>query len=410
MIPVGLGPGRQPDLAGVRPSVAQTNALIGALVGWLEMPDPAAVERLVGGWPVATWGAWRLVVTTQGLAPHLFRSLPGSRLGDVLPNHARQWLADQDELNTQRIRLMHADLAAILTAAAEAEIPVMPLKGALLTTMPDTDPYRRPMADLDLLVHPADRHRLRAIVERLGYRHEPESNPRPTHDVFVDPRGGRVVSTTGEHPDNPRRVEVHLEVKRHLWAWATDDDLTGALWAGAAPGEVLGCPAMLPRPADLLAHLAIHASSDLLVGRGRLIQWLDLGLVAPRLTPDLLRDLPHPRLAYPALRLAARALPRAMASVDLAELSARLPRRLVDWAESVPLDGRSGLQVGSGVVRPQSFGARWRRWFPSRWRLWVAYGDLPLPVALIRHGLTVARVWSARVRPNRPATDGEGRP
>jgi hypothetical protein len=296
---------------------------------------------------------------------------------------------------------MHADLAQILTLAAEAGVPVMPLKGALLTTMPNTDPYRRPMADLDLLVRPADRHALDSILERLGYRHEPANNPRPTHDVFVDARGGQIVSTAGEHPDNPRRVEVHLEVMRHLWAWTTDDDLTGALWAGAAPGEVLGCPAMVPRPADFVAHLAIHATSDLLVGRGRLIQWLDLGLIAPRLSPDLLREMPHPRMGYPGLRLAARALPRAMAGLDLSGLEARLPDRLVRWAESVPLDGRSGLQVGSGVERPASFAARWRRWFPQRWRLLVAYGDLPLPVALIRHALRVAAVWRPRLRLNR---------
>jgi hypothetical protein len=286
----------------------------------------------------------------------------------------------------------------------------MPLKGALLTTMPGTDPYRRPMADLDLLVRPADRNGLRAIVERLGYRHEPEKAPRPTHDVYVDPGGGRIVSGAGEHPDNPRRVEVHIEVKRHLWAWSTGDDLTGALWAGAAEGEVLGYPAMVPAMPDLLAHLAVHASSDLLVGRGRLIQWADLALVAPRVAPEVLRNLPHPPLAYPALRLATRAFPRAMASVELAGLAARLPGRLVRWTQTVPLDGRSGLQVGSGVVRPASLRARWQRWFPRRWRLWVAYGDLPLPVALARHGLTMGSALWPRVRPKRIAADGENLP
>ena len=77
------------------------------------------------------------------------------------------------------------------------------------------------MADLDLLVHPADRAGMGALLVGLGYRHDPEANPHPTHDVFLDPGGGRIVSSTGEHPDNPRRVEVHVEVKRHLWGWAT---------------------------------------------------------------------------------------------------------------------------------------------------------------------------------------------
>ena len=37
------------------------------------------------------------------------------------------------------------------------------------------------------------------------------------------------VDAAGEHPDNPRRVEIHVEVKRHLWGWASDDDLTAEL-------------------------------------------------------------------------------------------------------------------------------------------------------------------------------------
>ncbi len=56
----------------------------------------------------------------------------------------------------------------------------MPLKGALLTTMAGrVDAGRRPMADLDLLVRPADRAGLGAVLAGLGYRHVPEAQPAP---------------------------------------------------------------------------------------------------------------------------------------------------------------------------------------------------------------------------------------
>jgi hypothetical protein len=235
------------------------------------------------------------------------------------------------------------------------------------------------------------------VLGSLGYGHAPERNPRPTHDVFLDPGGGRVVSTDGEHPDNPRRVELHTAVRDHLWGWVDDvDELTPLLWAGARRGEVLGHGVLLPDVNALFAHLAIHASSDLLSGRGRLVQWLDLATVGGSIDPSDLLRIPHPRQAYPALRLAARAQPRSMGSLELGGLEASMPERLVRWAASVPLDQHAGLTDGSPPDRPSSVGARWRRWRPDPWRSSVAYGDRPLPVALIRHAVTVGRRLRAR--------------
>ena len=202
---------------------------------------------------------------------------------------------------------------------------------------PGADPARRPMADLDLLVRPGDRGRLGAVLVGLGYRHAPDGHRRPTHDVFVEPGGGgRLVDPEGEHPDNPRRVEVHVEVKRHLWGWADDDDLTAALWRGASRGEILGQPATLPRPESLLAHLAIHASSDLLSGRGRLVQWLDLGRHGagrrrPRPAASSAAGLP----VAPA-RPARPAASRSPARSTSAGLERQVPDRLARWAATRP--------------------------------------------------------------------------
>jgi hypothetical protein len=381
-----------------RVPAALANRLTRELAGWLEGPDPSSAA-VVADWGPDDWSAFRRIVTVQGLAPQLARSVPVSPLATVVPPATLDWLAGQAEQNARRIRRMHEELAAILAKAAEAGIEVMPLKGAVLTTLPGVDPARRPMADLDLLVRPDDRDGMAAVIGALGYRREADGAPHPTHDVFVDPGGGRVVARDGEHPDNPRRVELHAEVMRHLWGLTGDDDLTDTLWRGARRGEVLGEPATLPEPRALLAHLAIHASSDLLVGRGRLVQWLDLGVVAPGVAG--LADLPHPRVAWPSLRLAQRALPGTMSdgAVDLAALERSVPRRLARWAATVPLDARCGLATGRPPDEPASLGARWERWRPERWRLEVAYGEVALPVALARYGRTIIE----RTRTRHPA-------
>jgi hypothetical protein len=371
-----------------RPPLAIADSLSRELVHWLVPPDVVATRARFASWPASTWRHLPRAIAMHGLAPHLARSLDRDVLQACLPPAVRTWIEAQDAANERRIRRFHADLRRILAAAATAGIPVMPLKGALLTTLPGADPFRRPMADLDLLVRPGDRVAMGGVLERLGYRHAPERNPRPTHEVFLDPAGSRRISADGEHPDNPRRVELHVEVRPHLWAWVDRerDDLTPMLWAGATSMSILGLPAMVPDAGSRTAHLAIHASSDLLVGRGRLVQWLDLASAAPDL--DLAR-LPHARHAYPALALAARAVPEAFGGVDLGRLEASMPPALVRWAATVPFDHRAGLTAGRSPDQPSSWSARWERWRPDPWRLAVAYGRRSRPSALVHHAPTI---------------------
>ncbi len=365
----------------------------------LEKPAAKDLAVLATAADPQGWEQVRRLITIHGLAPHLFRNCGAEALADSLAPDQLAWLAEQDTLNAQRIDRMHAELAAILAAAARSGIAVIPLKGAMLTTMPGTDPHRRPMGDLDLLVHAMDRRGMANLLADLGYRHEPEANPRPTHDVFVDRGRGRVVSRD-EHPDNPRRVEVHVELLRHLWGWLDDDRLTEQMWASAQPAEVLGQPAFSAAMSDVLSHVAMHATADLLYGRGRLVQWLDIASLAghggvPAAGRTTFSGEPHRRLAYPSVSLARRVLPQAMAGVDFEPLEAHVPERLVRWARSVPLDHRSGLMISSQRRVPHSLAARAARWAPVPWRLTVAYGDRPPPVALgsprALHGRPVAR-------------------
>jgi hypothetical protein len=365
--------------------------MVRELARWLEPADAtdAAQGDAFERWSGADWVAFRRAVGLHGLAPHLERLLRQRDLFDRVPADVGSWLTGQRDANRVRIHRMHDELAAILRRAAAAGIEVMPLKGSLLTTLESVEPGERPMADLDLLVRPDARAAIGAVLEELGYRAEATVGRRPGPDTFVDPGGGVVVSFDGEHPDNPRRVEVHLDVKRHLWPWDDADRLTGALWAGASHGVVLGEPAVLPRLDATFAHLAVHATSDLLLGRGRLMHWLDFAVLAAR-TPGP-ADWLHPRLAFPSLALAARTLPVAMGGLDLGALARLMPSRLVGWARGVPFDGRAGLVTAPHRGVDADLANRWERWRPDRWRLAVAYGDVSTGTALLRHARTLAR-------------------
>jgi len=392
------------DWSRVAPAAAAR--IVRGLAGLLEHPEAEALARLTQGKDWYAWAPIARLITIHGLGPHLIRSGNTLERSRDLPELMFDWLAERDVLNAQRIDIMHGELAAILAAAAADGISVMPLKGALLTTMPGTDPRRRPMSDLDLLVRPVDRERLGTLLERLNYRRAREANPRDTHDVYVDPGGGRVVSLD-EHPNNPRRVEVHVELVRHLWSWLDEDQLTEAMWSDATPGEICGFPAMLPARHHVLAHVAIHATADLLGGRGRLLQWLDFADLAGDGAAVSLAALPHPRVAYPALRLAQRALPNRLAALDVEGLETKMPRQLVRWARSVPLDHRSGLMIGPQRTTPHSLAARAKRWAPVPWRLSVAYGDRPPPIAMALHARLVAGRWRGRFSFREPRPEGD---
>jgi hypothetical protein len=388
MSPEALGPERVPgDLAA---------PLIREIGGWLDGADPDRIAAVTTAWGARTRAAARRLIAAHGLSSLLARDPTLTPIAAVLPAEIQAWLAVQDEHSRARVGRLHEELADALRVLAGAGIAAMPLKGSILTTRGGPERNRRPMADLDILVRPADREAARLTLERLGYRRRAAGNRRPTHDTFIRSGNEDVVSFDGEHPDNPRWIELHVEVKRHLWAWVDDDELTDFLWLGAAPGFVLGEAAVLPTQPALLAHLAIHATSDLLTGRGRLSQWFELAELAPDVGDAReLAALPHPRLVFPALglstrRLAGRLGPRAP---ELGALEMIVPERLVRWAASVPLDTRAGLQSGRfGPADMSSFGARWQRWAPSSWRLAVAYGDVPRPLALARHAARVARM------------------
>jgi hypothetical protein len=171
---------------------------------------------------------------------------------------------------------MLPDLGAILRAASDADIAVLPLKGAVLAEQYYGEPGLRPMADIDLLVRPEQASRLDAVMAGLGFTLAEET---PRHRDYRRP-DERVVSWDGEHPDNPRGVEVHAAVGEHLRAIRYD--ITAAMWSGATLGSYAGAPGLTPAPGSLLQHLLIHTCHNMVNRRLRLIQLYDIALVAPR--------------------------------------------------------------------------------------------------------------------------------
>jgi hypothetical protein len=362
--------------------------LVRELAGWLDGIPPAAGER-VAAWSDATWERFRQHIVMQGLGAVLARHARAPGVDAMLPSSLRDWLEEQERRNGLRVDRMQGELAAILREAAARGVDVIPLKGAYLFAVDAVDPRRRPVADLDVLIRPADRRSFRAVLRSLGYHPDRRVRVRVRPQPWYGPGGRTVVARDGEHPDNPRPIEVHVAVHRHSWEWLDDDALTSVAWATARPGTLLGEPALLPPIELVFEHLAVHATIGLMRGRARLIQWLDLALLARAGAAPTRWHLPH--LAYPALELAARAIPDLREHVDIVGLARANAPAAVSWARTVPPNRYAGLESKRPVFPPRGRGGTLERWRPSRLRLGVAYGPVPLGLALRQHALAAGR-------------------
>ena len=287
-------------------------------------------------WPADWWAMFKQVARVHGIAPLLHECLSGaSWLNDPL----RNWLAGQHQHNAQRIERMQAELTELLALFARHNLPVMPLKGSILAVEYYPAPGLRPMADLDLLIRPHEFDRAAALLAQLGYRQEVA---HWKHTEFCKPDNRRVISKKSEHPDNPRKLELHLHCRESFGGPTVN--ITPLMWEQAVEGRLLGQTAQLPTPEALWLHLLLHAGYHLWQGRGRLIQLFDLRLLAAHLpNPQSYVTRIDARYTFPALSLLHRTLPGSIEPSLVAAQQKRVSPRFAAWGNTLNLVNASYL-------------------------------------------------------------------
>jgi hypothetical protein len=301
------------------------NELCDTISRWLTESTPQDP-----GWSAETWAQFQFVSLVLGVGPLL---QPKLAQADWIEPEAKAWLAQQYDFNSRRLAKIHAELKAILACFEAHEVGVMPLKGAILAAAYYSEPGLRPMADIDLLIRPADFERSSALLQQLGY--EPEL-AHWKHTEFSKPDNRTIASRTSEHPDNPRRVELHLHCRENFGGPVVD--LTAAMWQTASTGSLLGEAAMLPSVDMLWLHVLLHAGYHIWQGKGRLIYLVDLAQLWPHLTdPAAALGRVDARYTYPALSLLKRCFPQMVSDQLLAVQAAKLSAPFRRWAEGLDL-------------------------------------------------------------------------
>lgn len=302
-----------------------------SIVCWLNQPEPRDFD-----WSPATWETFQFVCRVHGIALLLHEKLKGAEwIDDTL----QSWLTEQYASNAQRIAKMHGELKEILALFAQNNIQLIPLKGSILSANFYKDPACRPMADLDLLIRPED---FEASAELLGQLSYEWDVVHWKHTEFSKPDNRQVISKTCEHPENPRKVEVHLHCRETFGGPTVD--LTDLMWANSTPGELLGEPTTIPKLEALWLHLLVHNTYHTWQGKGRLIQLVDLTQITPQLDDPLpLLNSIDARFTYPSLTLLKKFFPDAVEDSLLAVQQKRISPAFKQWVDSLDLVNTSYL-------------------------------------------------------------------
>lgn len=345
-------------------------------------PSPArtiasALDRLSGeGWSALVDDA-----TRQGVAPLVHGRLQaaGVAAGPSAAAGARERLRDVYVHNALRNAAVLDELAGVLALLRGAGVPVIALKGAHLACCVYDDPALRPMADLDLLLRPADLPRVARLLAELGYA--------------SGGRGGGGIDYEKHHHVRPLHKAGAVPIELHRTITAPDGplriDLDG-LWHRARTAPVAGVEALVLSPEDLLLHLCLHAAYNhrfqvpllslcdvaaVVERHGGEIDWPRLAAVANEAGAGRLL---HGTLCFVQRSLRARIPALALEALDNNDGDREVADAIRDCILAAPVDLPVALERLDG--REGIGGTLWallRSVFPSRERLAAMYGLTP---------------------------------
>lgn len=171
----------------------------------------------------------------------------------------------------------------ILTAFDQAEIPVIPLKGAIIQDLLFDDPATRPMNDVDLLVHRSDFLRAVDLLVQAGMRLNTQGEDKILERLVEMPPTWQP-NALSFIDDQGLVLDLHQNFLNPWFMPAFSLDMD-KLWERSLPlasGNNEGWKQSLS-PYDMLAHLCLHVALHGLQG---LISYLDIDLWIRNLADD----------------------------------------------------------------------------------------------------------------------------
>ena len=286
--------------------------LLGAR-GHRELTAEADVELTALAAGVVDWSALVELSVREGIAPLLHSHLRRLDLLDRLPAPARRRLTGVVRGVWSANAVLGRHWGEATAALRRARVDTLTLKGMALAHVVYAEPGLRPMADVDLLVRPADRAAALATLRDLGYQ-----TPGEAADQLGESRSFAELVRAGT------RIDLHWHAARYLrFEGIVEVDHEG-LWSRARPLVTADGRSLMPAPEELLLHLVLHLTlgSDF----ARVLWYADIDAVVRRFEAELDWE----RLVNEADRWRVRTLTDWTLGVVARSFGTPVPPRLLD--------------------------------------------------------------------------------
>ncbi len=207
---------------------------------------PAAIERIsqILAKPV-DWEYLIELGSFQGVIALVTHNLAASGLLSKVPQPYENKLKRIYHSTVYRNIILSTELASVISAFQLQGVETVCLKGIVLAEVLYGNAYVRPVADLDILVHPQDRLKAGSILTGLGYKQLASQWPR-NHPFHEEPYCKQAAF--------PVFVELHWDLEDQRLVAFPDAEI----WSRTKPVQFQGITTLMLSPEDNLLFLANH--------------------------------------------------------------------------------------------------------------------------------------------------------
>jgi len=213
-------------------------------------PEKTILNRLDELIPaISDWTVFTKMAIDRAAAPLIVDKLPKLNNAGQFPDGVLRSLKQASLRTLTRNMVLTEHFRQVVRAFNEAEIPVIALKGSMLSEWLYGNINLRQFSDLDLLVPQEKGLAAVEILRKMGY----DSNDFLIISDFVKENSSIVHYTP--MIKNGVSVEIHIRIHSEMEVYHLD---LQSIWQQAVPLQLHGVHALGFCPEDLLLHLCIH--------------------------------------------------------------------------------------------------------------------------------------------------------